>query len=85
MPEISRFYGIIIYMYYNEHNPPHFHFSFGEYKGVMYIKTGIIEGKIPAKVIKKIIAWAEIHEKNLLKTWDLLQEGKRITRIKPLK
>ncbi|OQX75723.1 MAG: hypothetical protein B6D61_09885 [Bacteroidetes bacterium 4484_249] len=54
MPEISRFYGIIIKMFFNEHNPPHFHAEYQEYKITISIKEGIIEGKMPKTALKII-------------------------------
>lgn len=60
MPEISRFLGIIIYMYFNEHNPPHFHAKYNEHIASINIKTlGIIEGKLPSKVLGLVVEWAE--------------------------
>ena len=52
MPEISRFFGIIVAMFYNDHNPPHFHARYGEHKAVIAIETGeIIEGRLPPRVL----------------------------------
>ncbi len=85
MPEISRFYGIIIRMFYNEHNPPHFHFVFGEYKGVIYIESGIIQAKAPIKVIKKVSEWYELNKEELAKNWELAQNGETLNKIEPLK
>jgi Domain of unknown function (DUF4160) len=51
MPEISRFLGIVIYMYFNEHNPPHFHVEYGEFKASLFIDTlGMMQGKLPSRV-----------------------------------
>jgi hypothetical protein len=56
MPEISRFLGIIIYMHFNEHNPPHFHAVYNEHKASIAIETlGIIEGKLPSKVFSLVV------------------------------
>ena len=49
MPEISRFYGIVIYMFYNDHNPPHFHMEYGEYKAVVYFSAEIVKGDMPKR------------------------------------
>ena len=52
MPEISRFYGIVITMYYDDHNPPHFHARYGENKAVIAISSlRILEGRLPARVL----------------------------------
>jgi hypothetical protein len=56
MPEISRFLGIVIYMYFNEHNPPHFHAEYNEFKVAILIETlGIMEGKMPSKALSLVI------------------------------
>ncbi len=84
MPEISRFYGIIIYMYGYDHNPPHFHFVYGEFSGVVYIDTGVVEGKAPSKVISRVTKWLDIHKEELLNLWELSQKGEQLFKIKPL-
>jgi hypothetical protein len=64
MPEISRFLGIIIYMYFNDHNPPHFHVKYGKYRAIIDIEhLGIIDGNLPPKVLSLVIEWASIHQK----------------------
>jgi len=56
MPEISRFLGIKIFMYFNEHNPPHFHVEYNEFKASIDIRTfGVIEGKVPSKVLGLVV------------------------------
>jgi len=85
MAEISRFYGIIISMFGNEHNPPHFHIKYGNYKALYVLRKGIIKGEIPIKVLKKVDDWVVIHEKELQKNWELIQNGKEVIKIEPLK
>ncbi|MCL2040560.1 MAG: DUF4160 domain-containing protein [Bacteroidales bacterium] len=85
MAEISRFYGIIIAMFGNEHNPPHFHIKYGHYKAIYTIKNGVIKGEVPISVIKKVIEWVEIHQDELYQNWELLKNGKDTNKIKPLK
>jgi len=85
MPEISRFYGIIIRMFYDDHNPPHIHIKYGEYDALMYIKGCVIEGKIPSKIVKKVEEWVNLHSEQLLKHWELAQNEKTLNRIEPLK
>lgn len=55
MPIVSKFLGIIITMYWNEHNPPHFHAKYGEYKVVVYIESGVVEGKFPKRALKLLM------------------------------
>ena len=84
MPEISRFYGITIYMFYNEHNPPHIHAQYQDYETVIEIESGKIKGKFPRRALNLINEWIEIHKKELMENWIL--SGKRIPlkSIKPL-
>ena len=85
MAEISRFYGIIISMFGNEHNPPHFHIKYGHYRAVYVLKKGVIKGEMPINVVKKVVEWVEINKDELTKNWELLKTGKNINKIEPLK
>ena len=85
MPEISKFYGIIISLYWMDHNHPHIHFTYGEYEGYISIIDRVVEGKAPAKVIAKINEWMDLHEKEILTLWEKAQRGERLNRIEPLK
>ncbi len=84
MPEISRFLGIIISMLYNDHNPPHFHAVYGEYKISIDILTGIISGKFPKRALKAVIEWYEIYKDNLLEDWELSKKHEILKKIPPL-
>jgi hypothetical protein len=85
MPEICRFYGIIIGMFYNEHLPPHFHARYGDYEIEVNINTlEIINGKIPKRAKALILEWAEEHRAELSENWELAQQMKEIKKIKPL-
>jgi len=81
MPEISRFLGIIIFMYFDEHNPPHFHIKYNEYKAVMEIQSlNILAGHLPVKVRGLVEEWAEMYQAELLEMWN----SKDFHKIKPL-
>ena len=81
MPEISRFLGIIISMYFDDHNPPHFHVQYNEYRASMSIKDlNIIVGSLPARVRGLVEEWAELHTDELLAMW----ETKEFHKVKPL-
>lgn len=81
MPEITRFLGIVITMYFDEHNPPHFHIKYNEYRASMNIQNlNIIAGNVPAKVRGLVEEWAEINQGELLKMWDT----KDFHHLKPL-
>jgi hypothetical protein len=71
MPEISRFLGMIITMYFDEHNPPHFHVRYNEFRASIDISTlNIIAGSLPAKVRGLVVEWAELHQNELLTMWN---------------
>ena len=85
MPEISRFYGIIIQMFYNDHNPPHFHVEYGEYKAVINFEDEIVKGFMPKRALTLVFEWMEIHKQELLEDWELAKAGKPLNKIEPLK
>lgn len=86
MPEISRFYGIIVSMFYDDHNPPHFHARYGEYKIVIDIDSlRILEGDFPPRALGLIIEWASLHKADLLKDWELTAKNLHPQKIEPLK
>lgn len=73
MPVISRFYGMIIKMYFQqkEHNPPHFHVVYGEYMGEIEIETlCLMEGDLPQKALNMVTEWAQQHKDELMKIWN---------------
>jgi len=84
MPEISRFYGIIITMNYNEHNPPHFHAIYQGYEISIEINTGLVKGTMPKRALKMIFEWLDIHKDELLEDWQLAQDRKSLLKIAPL-
>jgi len=81
MPEICRFLGIIVSMYFDEHNPPHFHVRYNDFRASFEIESlNIIAGKVPAKVRGLVEEWAELHKTELLEMWD----SKDFHKIAPL-
>lgn len=81
MPEISRFYGIIVFMFFNDHNPPHFKVKYGEYEANILIGNGNrLNGDFPPGKLKLVQAWAEIHKIELLEMWN----SKNFHKINPL-
>lgn len=85
MPEISRFYGIIIYMYVNEHNPLHFHVWYEDYKAIITIENGIITGSLPRRALSLVYDWLDLHKDELLQNWIRLQQFESPVKIEPLK
>ncbi len=85
MPEICRFLGIIIAMYYQEHNPPHFHVRYNQYKAAISIKDlALLKGKLPPKVFGLVIEWASQHQNELIEDWELAKELQTLKPIRPL-
>ena len=85
MPEISRFYGLIILMNFRDHAPPHFHVWYGDYKALVTIKDGIVKGEMPKRALRMIFEWLDVHKEELLIDWDLAQKGSKLNKIEPLK
>ena len=74
MPEISRFYGIVIKLFFGDHSPPHFHAIYGEFNGIVDIQSlEFVEGDIPERAKKLIIEWAQTYQKELLNMWQSQQ------------
>ena len=85
MPEISRFYGLIILMNFKDDNPPHFHVWYGNFKAIITIRDGIVKGEMPQRALKMTFDWLEIHRDELLADWVLAQKGDMLNKIEPLK
>ena len=82
MPEISRFYGVIIYMFFKDHNPPHFKVKQNDFEANILISNGnILDGDLPVSKFKLVSAQAEIHKVELLRMWD----SKEFHKIEPLR
>lgn len=85
MPEVSRFYGIVIKMFYDEHNPPHFHAEYGEYEVLVNINTlAIIGGRLPARALGMATEWAALHQQELRAAWDRARQFQSPGHIDPL-
>lgn len=84
MPTISMFYGIVIRMYYTDHNPPHIHAYYNDKIAQFDFNGNIIEGVMSKKQIKLIQAWVLLHKEELLANWSLSQNSETPFRIRPL-
>ena len=85
MPEISRFLGIVIRMHFNDHNPPHFHAEYNEWEASIVIETlGIMEGRLPPRVLSLVVEWAGLHQTELLETWEGIRTTGAHRHIEPL-
>lgn len=85
MPEISRFFGIIIAMYYNDHYPEHFHARYGNHQALISIETlSIINGYLPPRVLGLVTEWASQHREDLTRNWNLARMKEPLESIQPL-
>ncbi len=85
MPRISMFFGIVIYMYYKDHNPPHFHARYGEHQAIYDITNmSMLEGWLPQKAHVRVRKWGNIHRGALMDDWMLTQSGQQPLDIPPL-
>ncbi len=85
MPEICRFYGIIIKMFWADHAPPHFHVEYGDDVAVIDIRTmAVITGSLPSRALGMTVEWASIHREELIGLWERAGELKPLHRLEPL-
>jgi len=84
VPEISRFLGIVIAMFYNDHSPPHFHARYGGYEITVGIADGVVEGRFPRRALNLVLEWYNLHQAELLENWNLARGRKPLRRIDPL-
>lgn len=86
MPQISSFYGIIILMYWDDHNPPHFHAKYAEFEILIRITDlSIYSGYIPSRALGLVIEWASLHKKELMENWNNTSKNIPAQKIEPLK
>ncbi len=85
MPEISRFFGMIIAMFYNDHAPPHFHVRYGEQKAIIAIQTpSLLSGTLSPRALGLVIEWAALHRSELLENWELARQQAPLKSVPPL-
>lgn len=85
MPEISRFFGIIIAIYFKDHAPPHFHAKYAGETGVFSIDDlKLIEGSLPKRAVTLVLEWAFEHRDELMRDWELAVSEKPLHKIAPL-
>jgi hypothetical protein len=85
MPEISRFFGIVIAMYYREHGPPHFHARYGEHEARIEIEAGtLLSGSLPPRAQRLVNEWLQLHRAALIEDWQLAAQKQALRRITPL-
>lgn len=84
MPVISRFYGIVVFMNFREHEPPHFHVVYQDQEVSIEIETGIVEGKMSKRALRMVFEWAELHHDELLENWERVRTRQTLHPINPL-
>jgi hypothetical protein len=85
MPELSRFLGIAILMYFDDHNPPHFHVRYNDFRAIISIKDlTLMEGELPPRVWGLVMEWAGLHKNELLDNWNMVKETGKWFKIEPL-
>jgi len=85
VPEVSRFFGIVVSLNYNDHPPPHFHVRYGEQKATMAIESlAVLEGSLSPRVLGFVVEWASAHQQELMEDWHLARQQQPLKRIAPL-
>ncbi len=84
MPELSRFLGIVIYMLYDDHRPPHFHADYAEYRITVEVDTGVVEGRFPRRALRAVMEWHELHRDELSADWQRAERHEPLQKIPPL-
>ena len=85
MPEVSYFYGIAIYMYMREYNPPHFHVKYQDYEAIVTIEGGVVTGSLPRRALNLVYEWLDLHKNELMENWKRMENKEAIVKIDPLK
>lgn len=84
MPVISRFYGILIIMYFNDHNPPHIHAKYADHEAIFSFNEEVIEGELPTRAMKFVQEWIQQHQSELKDNWERARRGEPLNPIAPL-
>jgi len=84
MPVLSRFFGIVIVMYWRDHAPPHFHAKYGDDEVTVDIQTGAVTGHMAKRALAFVEEWRTIHEAELLEDWSLASNKRSLRQIAPL-
>ena len=84
MPELCRFYGIIIFLNYLDHDPPHFHARYKDQEVIIEIETGIVKGYMSKRALRMIFDWSEMHQEELMANWHLARDRQPLQKISPL-
>jgi hypothetical protein len=84
MPTISRFYGIVIFMNYRDHPPPHFHARYGDQEVTIEIQTGLVTGKMSRRALNMLFDWLDEYRNELLQNWERARNSEPLQQVPPL-
>jgi len=84
MPELARFFGIVVYMNWRDHNPPHIHALYGEHEALVSLDGAVLAGKLPRRALSLVLEWLAIHRTELVENWTRAQQRKPLQPIEPL-
>ena len=85
MPVLSRFYGIVVYMNYRDHEPPHFHARYQDQEVLVELESGIVTGSFPKRALRFLLEWMDLHREELEKNWYLAKDHRPLEGIEPLR
>jgi len=85
MPEISRFFGVVIKMFFDDHNPPHFQAEYGADVALIDIRSlAVFSGRLPPRVTGSVVEWVTLHQRELLANWEKARAREALQKIAPL-
>jgi hypothetical protein len=85
VPEISRFFGIVIRMFFDDHPPPHLHAQYGERSALVALQPiAVIESDLPARAASMVLEWTALHQQELLENWERLHTSRPPVKVAPL-
>ena len=79
-----QFLGIVVSIYYRDHEPPHFHVKYGEYEAIVHIGDGRMEGRFPGRATRLVMEWYGMHREELMENWSLARRRETLKKIEPL-
>lgn len=84
MPVISRFYGIVVFINYRDHNPPHFHARYQDQEVIVDIQNGVVTGTMSKRALQLLFEWFELHREELMENWNRARDRRVLLPVAPL-
>lgn len=84
MPVLSRFYGLVVFMNYNDHMPPHYHARYQDQEVVVALTTATVTGTMSKRALRLLLEWSDLHHAELVENWELARQRKPLKPIDPL-